>query len=421
MIREIPSGKLVLRDGSVEFYTVDVIKTTTPNGQEKTETRESYQSIEEYLRKREYDAERSLKEMERFLEYGDFSDVPTHLTLSNREKKFQKNSEMKNHLIDLLEDIQRAENLKQLDEIYNEIIKILEKYDKLVFDDDRAEDVRRFISESGGIYGDLDMYSGMPKNLLYDAIEDYGYMIFMDSREIFRMYVDTAYSHLKDKFLKIEESNMLQKEAGEEERSYGQEKGPEEHRDYIKRKEKAQNKLDNAKRELADREQGLQQLKKELVELNEQKRQLELAAISRGLYKTEEVDDPIPIYNDRTGNIICYVNSRYISSDEERKKHEEAVSKIEQQIKDIEKKIEDLKFEIERYRQRVYEKEREASEIKSNETESVLSDAESRFYGMGKVRQALAVLSGKKAELDALKTQGDITDDEILAARRMFK
>lgn len=367
-----------------------------------------------------------------FLEQAEFSFVGWHNASKQRD---QKNRELEQELMDLVNKMAVATNIGDLDRIYHQVIKRLDNMHVGILDAhsrertlsalDRRKDRWEFLANGKTKhFHSEELSSGLNIDAVKHIVAD-----GMIDPYLIRIYVETIYSAQKQK-ITIEkqakdartrstdydhqEEHRVEDNTATADTSSSSEEdihtiGDEEAQDYRRDilKERA---------ELIERRSKFQL---ELDDLLEQKRRLESDATINGLFETETYETPIyrEYPNPVDGFIAGYEErTRFKNgSDEERAQYREDSAQLEQKIKKAEEAIEVLTENIDALTAK-------AASLAIQEDEATITPprSEERIFGIAKLKQAFSRLLGKdgtKDEMTELFTGDEEAVDDYTAGR----
>lgn len=383
MLKIVPQGTLVMIDGQPRVRITEEIIRVRPNGQSERELKETDESLERYADMIDNAVGICAQEMERLISHSEFRYVDPYGLKPVREKRIQQNQEMKAKVIKLIRKMIYAKSLKELDEAYEEIKKIIDNAKSILIMQytEEEEKIRNWLI-SDNTHGNREYtLAGMPKEKIRQVISN-----GLSMKKLIDEYLETIYQHLAYKF-------EIQDGAKKTQKLSDTKSEPKIETTSLEKEE-----IESVS-SLIERRKAAELKRDELLRA---KRALESKAELSGLFEIEHYEAPVYRKNPNPvdGFIAGYeTKTRFKNgTDEQREEHYEELRKITAEIKKIEEIIETLSETIQAKRQIA------TSEPK---VETMQGEVEDRFFGLGKFGQALSrVLSSRKT----LEGTGETTE-----------
>lgn len=388
-------------------------------------------SLEDYLSYWSIAADGCEQDLLFFLRQADFTFEGFHNASSHRDEK---NRKLQEKLENLIKKMALAKDLQSLNNLYHQINQLVDRMHVGYLSDRGKSHIRSFI-ENEEISDYYRQYGTMVSGLHLETvknIERNGHI----NPEFIKAHIDTIYEQRKERINLLKQADRIQsvKTSSTVEHKQDNDQVQEKSDQVDENQESEIQEVLRRKEELHNERANLVHIRdeaySELEELRREKFKLYNDANARGLYETETYE--VPVYSHHTdpvdGGILFYQEeTRYKNgSQEEREQHEKEVRRIENEIKKLEEKIEVLTESISHLDSQInFYRDRER-ELLNQMRSQALHAAEERFFGMSKLQQAMAKLSGKKELLRQLQESGgdlgyEGTMAQIEEVGRMFR
>lgn len=319
---------------------------------------------------------------------------------------------IKNKILNLVEKMKHAKNQNDLDKYYKELSNVLNNVFMYVEHDEFLLEYLNKGQMDAEYLGNYRLLNSFQREYLLpsgQSIDEIRSIYRYDLETKMIEYIDTAYAHLSAKFEMEKEVKHLMKQH----HILDVQENDEEKESIDKRIEKRKERIQQLYFEIS-------LIKGKIANTNIRLSRLEEFELD-GIKEVSDDDDdyidwdfpmskdPLldPIYiephKDRNGNDVPF-----ISTDSAIEKTKLVIDNLAKEIQTLQKQIEELEKEITDLEVQKAERTERANEV--------VEQVESRYFGMGKFRKAMAILTGKKAKMDRLIDQtksGQFSDDDL--------
>ena len=442
MIEQVPNVSVVVRDGIAYVQYPGYYDTVSGISHEGDVER-----VDDYIAKCYDKAQACCDELQQFIHICDcrFIDDRVGFGQRQRDAKAKKNRELIQKFQSLLRQMLDSKDEKELNQAYQRLTQMVDKMEGpfSAMEEQRRRKVLAYLDGFNGLVKSSDDYyvrsDIMPSGMNIEKFrERFANSHGLIDGNILKEYINTMYTSLHQQYYikkrvdrlgdshkdlvpdevmiekdmleedvltngdTVQDENLIEKDISEEDTL------------TIEDVRRMRREVNASFMELVERKNAIIAKRDELLK---EKFSIQVGADASGLFETKKVQ--VPVYREHPnltdGDVLFYQEeSRFVNgSDEEREEHRRRIHVIEQEIKKLEEQIKVLTESIQ-------EEEKKAESLRTTEREMAFAEVDARIFGMSKIQRAVAKLSGKMEMVEMMRSQSDLSEQEIDRVRGMF-